>query len=132
MKRAVLPDEDEDAADADEGATGGTEVAETEGWTAGMPGRVPTRDTEVGSMIYGSQGGGGAGRKDGMRLLEANGRIGTDSRFRVASQIFENSKKWEMDEKGRRGWRGGWLEERGGSWMNERRWMGEGSESRQA
>jgi hypothetical protein len=56
MKRAVLLDEDEDAADADEGATGETEVAETEGWTAGMPGRVPTRDTEVGSMICGSQG----------------------------------------------------------------------------
>lgn len=52
MKRAVLPDEDEDAADADEGATGETEVAGTEGWAAGMPGRVPTRDTEVGSMDH--------------------------------------------------------------------------------
>ena len=91
MKRAVLPDEDEGAADVDEGATGETEVAETEGWTAGMPGRVPTRETEVGSMIYGSQGG-GAGRKDGRRLLGANGRIGTDSRFRVA---LSNLRKFE-------------------------------------
>jgi hypothetical protein len=31
--------------------------------------------------------------------------------------------------KGRRGWRGGWLEERGGSWMNERRMDGRNDQS---
>jgi hypothetical protein len=58
MNRAVLPD----AAPIDDGmaepTVGETEAAETDGWPAVMPGRVPTRDTGDESIVEKGQGAG--------------------------------------------------------------------------
>jgi hypothetical protein len=62
MNRAVLPDAapiDDGMAEDAEPTLGETEEAETDGWPAVMPGRVPTRDTGDESMWLVEEGQGG-------------------------------------------------------------------------